>query len=112
MSPENIPTSETNECNVERKRGRPRKNKILQNKPTTKNTNVDNDIILHFPISSHDVNKEQLNEEPKKFKNSSVISPVFGIKSDNEYKKLEAYKRSDVRNIEDEIKKTEEFLSE
>ena len=64
------------------------------------------------PICLNSFNKEQLNEEPKKFKNSSVISPVFGIKSDNEYKKLEAYKRSDVRNIEDEIKKTEEFLSE
>ena len=55
---------------------------------------------------------QELKEEPKRFKNSSVISPVFGIKSDNEYKKLEAYKSSNVRNIEDEIKKTEEFLSE
>ena len=68
--------------------------------------------LMNYIGKINSFNKEQLNEEPKKFKNSSVISPVFGIKSDNEYKKLEAYKRSDVRNIEDEIKKTEEFLSE
>lgn len=73
--------------------------------------NID-DLIEKQEEKINSFNKEQLNEEPKKFKNSSVISPVFGIKSDNEYKKLEAYKRSDVRNIEDEIKKTEEFLSE
>lgn len=75
------------------------------------NKNID-DLIEKQEEKINSFNKEQLNEEPKKFKNSSVISPVFGIKSDNEYKKLEAYKRSDVRNIEDEIKKTEEFLSE
>ena len=55
---------------------------------------------------------QELKEEPKRFKNSSVISPVFGIKSDNEYKKIETYKNTNVKNIEDEIKKTEEFLSE
>ena len=69
--------------------------------------NID-DLIEKQEEKINSFNKEQLNE----FKNSSVISPVFGTKSDNEYKKLEAYKRSDVRNIEDEIKKTEEFLSE
>lgn len=73
--------------------------------------NID-DLIEKQEEKINSFNKEQLNEEPKKFKNSSVISPVFGIKSDNEYKKLEAYKSSNVRNIEDEIKKTEEFLSE
>lgn len=73
--------------------------------------NID-DLIEKQEEKINSFNKEQLNEEPKKFKNSSVISPVFGIKSDNEYKKLEAYKSSNVKNIEDEIKKTEEFLSE
>ena len=74
--------------------------------------NID-DLIEKQEEKINNFNKvQELKEEPKRFKNSSVISPVFGIKSDNEYKKLEAYKRSDVRNIEDEIKKTEEFLSE
>lgn len=74
--------------------------------------NID-DLIEKQEEKINSFNKvQELKEEPKKFKNSSVISPVFGIKSDNEYKKLEAYKSSNVRNIEDEIKKTEEFLSE
>lgn len=74
--------------------------------------NID-DLIEKQEEKINNFNKvQELKEEPKKFKNSSVISPVFGIKSDNEYKKLEAYKSSNVRNIEDEIKKTEEFLSE
>lgn len=74
--------------------------------------NID-DLIEKQEEKINNFNKvQELKEEPKRFKNSSVISPVFGIKSDNEYKKLEAYKSSNVRNIEDEIKKTEEFLSE
>lgn len=74
--------------------------------------NID-DLIEKQEEKINSFNKvQELKEEPKKFKNSSVISPVFGIKSDNEYKKLEAYKSSNVKNIEDEIKKTEEFLSE
>lgn len=72
--------------------------------------NID-DLIEKQEEKINNFNKVQ-EIEPKKFKNSSVISPVFGIKSDNEYKSLEAYKSTNVKNIEDEIKKTEEFLSE
>ena len=72
--------------------------------------NID-DLIEKQEEKINNFNKIQ-EKEPKKFKNSSVISPVFGIKNDNEYKKLEAYKSTNVKNIEDEIKKTEEFLSE
>lgn len=74
--------------------------------------NID-DLIEKQEEKINNFNKvQELKEEPKRFKNSSVISPVFGIKSDNEYKKIETYKNTNVRNIEDEIKKTEEFLSE
>ena len=49
-------------------------------------------------------------KEIKKFKNSSIISPVFGIKNENE--KVNIYQTSNVKNIEDEIQKTEEILDE
>ena len=45
----------------------------------------------------------------------SDILPDFNdgiLYVDNEYKKIETYKNTNVKNIEDEIKKTEEFLSE
>lgn len=74
--------------------------------------NID-DLIEKQEEKINNFNKvQELKEKPKRFKNSSVISPVFGIKSDNEYKKIETYKNTNVKNIEDEIKKTEEFLSE
>ena len=74
--------------------------------------NID-DLIEKQEEKINNFNKvQELKEEPKRFKNSSVISPVFGIKSDNEYKKIETYKNTNVKNIEDEIKKTKEFLSE
>ena len=74
--------------------------------------NID-DLIEKQEEKINNFNKvQELKEEPKRFKNSSVISPVFGIKSDNEYKKIETYKNTNVKNIEDEIKKKEEFLSE
>jgi hypothetical protein len=49
--------------NKVRKRGRPRKNNsdLIKTTTTKKNTDVEDDIIIHFPISSHDVNKEQMN---------------------------------------------------
>ena len=49
-------------------------------------------------------------KEIKKFKNSSIISPVFGIKNENE--KVNMYQTSNVKNIEYEIQKTEEILDE
>ena len=57
-------------------------------------------------------------DEPKKFKNSEVISPVFGLysgKTKQETEK-EVLKRIDknieTQELEDEIQKTEDFLSE
>ena len=55
-------------------------------------------------------------EEEKKFKNSDVISPVFGIysgevKNSNEVLK-EIDKKVGKEDLEDEIRKTEEFLEE
>lgn len=57
-------------------------------------------------------------EEPKKFKNSEVISPVFGFYSGKTKQETEkdVLKRIDknleTQELEDEIQKTEDFLSE
>ncbi len=54
-------------------------------------------------------------EEPKKFKNSEVISPVFGIYS-GKVKQKDVLKEIDKdikpKDLEDEIQRTEDFLTE
>ncbi len=54
-------------------------------------------------------------EEPKKFKNSEVISPVFGIYS-GKVKQQDVLKEIDKdikpKDLEDEIQRTEDFLTE
>lgn len=56
--------SQTNK-NKARKRGRPRKNSTIPTKSNgprdKKNEMIEEDIILHFPLSSQDINKEQVN---------------------------------------------------
>lgn len=53
-------------------------------------------------------------EEVKKFKNSDVISPVFGIYNKNIVKeqKKDLNKEVEMQDLEIEIRKTEEFLKE
>lgn len=53
-------------------------------------------------------------EEPKKFKSSDVISPVFGVKREVVYKKEynELGETINIKELEVEIKKTEDFLKE
>lgn len=53
-------------------------------------------------------------EEAKKFKNSDVISPVYGIRKEQErlYAKESFEDTMDLRDLELEIKRTEEFLEE
>ena len=55
-------------------------------------------------------------EEPRKFKNSDVISPVFGVYTGKEKPKVEVLKDIDKEvgqaDLEDEIKRTEDFLHE
>ena len=59
-------------------------------------------------------------DEPKKFKNSEVISPVFGfysgkIKQEQQKPKdvlKEFDKTAETKDLEDEIQRTEDFLSE
>lgn len=55
-----------------------------------------------------------VNSESKKFKNSEVISPVFGVKRDVIYKKEynELGETINIKELDMEIKKTEEFLKE
>lgn len=59
-------------------------------------------------------NKKEIKEEPKKFKNSEIISPVFGIYNAKKSKQNDEYleKTMDLEDLELEIKKTEEFLNE
>ena len=65
-----------------------------------------------------DQQKEEMvyyvNSESKKFKNSEVISPVFGIKRDVIYKKEynELGETINIKALDMEIKRTEEFLKE
>lgn len=58
--------------------------------------------------------KKEVKEESKKFKNSEIISPVFGIYNAKKSKQNEEYleKTMDLEDLELEIKKTEEFLNE
>ena len=64
------------------------------------------------------VNNPVFEEEPKKFKNSEVISPVFGVYSGKEkeynHKDIlkEINKNIEEKDLNDEIAKTEEFLTE
>ncbi len=53
-------------------------------------------------------------KEVSKFKRSDVISPVFGVynKDYNNYSVDKFYNTMDLKDIEQEIKKTEEFLEE
>lgn len=53
-------------------------------------------------------------DESKKFKNSDVISPIFGVKRDVIIKKEynELGETIDIKELDLEIKKTEEFLKE
>ncbi len=61
-----------------------------------------------------EIKKEKVEEEPKKFKNSEIISPVFGIYNAKKSKQNDDYleKTMDLEDLELEIKKTEEFLNE
>ena len=71
-----------------------------------------NDVRVNNPVFDE--------EEPKKFKNSEVISPVFGFYSgktkQEEIKSKELFEEIDknigTKDLEDEIQRTEDFLSE
>lgn len=81
----------------------------------------ENDKKLDNPVFEEEVKvkeivkeEKEIKEEPKKFKNSEIISPVFGIYNAKKSKQNDEYleKTMDLEDLELEIKKTEEFLSE
>ena len=77
----------------------------------------ENSVIDSFKDSSKDDDDKMVyyvNSESKKFKNSQVISPVFGVKRDVIYKKEynELGETIDIKELDMEIKKTEEFLKQ
>ena len=69
-------------------------------------------------IQKQEANKDQIEkpEEVKKFKNTTFISPVFGVY--NQHKKTEIKESDDIektvdlKDLEMEIRKTEEFLKD
>lgn len=79
---------------------------------------IDEDSVIDsFKDSSKDDDEKMVyyvNSESKKFKNSQVISPVFGVKRDVIYKKEynELGETIDIKELDMEIKKTEEFLKQ
>ncbi len=77
----------------------------------TEKETLDNPI---FVSEVKELPKEATVSEPKKFKNSEIISPVFGIYNAKKSKQNEEYleKTMDLEDLEMEIKKTEEFLNE
>ncbi len=77
--------------------------KIKEEKETSSKKQTKEDEMIYY-----------VNNESKKFKNSEVISPVFGIKRDVIYKKEynELGETINIKELDMEIKKTEEFLKE
>ena len=82
---------------------------------------VDTQNIVEEQSSEVKVNNPIFqDDEPKKFKNSEVISPVFGfysgkIKQEQQKPKdvlKEFDKTAETKDLEDEIQRTEDFLSE
>lgn len=72
-------------------------------------------IIETVPDLDTKVNNPVFEDENKKFKNSEVISPVFGIYSGKLKPKTalkEIDKTVEQKDLEDEIQRTEDFLSE
>lgn len=72
-------------------------------------------IIETVPDLNTKVNNPVFEDEPKKFKNSDVISPVFGVYSGKLKPKTalkEIDKTVEQKDLEDEIQRTEDFLSE
>lgn len=75
--------------------------KHLENQESESENKLDNPIFI--------------DEEPKKFKNSEVISPVFGVYKNvvkTKYSDEELEKTVNLDDLEAEIRKTEEFLKE
>ena len=74
------------------------------------------EVVYEKPVEKVEVKKETNSD--KKFKNSEVISPVFGIYKQEEaaYRKVAPIKREekriDVTDVELEIEKTQAFLEE
>ncbi len=77
---------------------------------------VEEQNVIEKPKEAKVNNPVFEDEEPKKFKNSEVISPVFGFYNGTEKKVKEPQKEVDktveMKDLEAEIRKTEDFLSE
>ena len=74
-------------------------------------------VVVEVPVPLEKPTVELFDNGPKKFKNSAVISPVFGIYSGEVKQDNVSNKKSNLNDInsyalESEIKKTEEFLKE
>lgn len=68
-------------------------------------------FIIANVVSENDETKIVATEEGKKFKNSPIISPIYGIEKDNEdNNSLSLENTADYDKLDNEIKRTNEFL--
>ena len=75
---------------------------------------LDNPVEELHQVSMDDfntikVNKEEV-EETKKFKSSPIISPIYGIERESSSNDMELENTADYDKLDQEIKKTNEFL--
>ena len=80
------------------------------------NNNIDDIEEQSFDYQNEEIIIPKIKEdiEVKKFKNSEVISPVFGIKKPIDYKEKynKPQEQNNINNLDVEITKTEELLTE
>lgn len=82
----------------------------LEEKAGRKADPLEDTFILENVVNSDEVEKEALEEE-KKFQTSPIISPVFGIKKEeNQYNDMQFENTATYDKLDLETKKTNEFL--
>ena len=84
--------------------------------PSVKKLLEDEESLIYNDLDVKDENEKQVNyiNNRDSFKPSDVISPVFGVKREIVYQKEynELGETINIKELEVEIKKTEEFLKE
>ena len=91
--------------------------KVINIEEIEKNIVEEEPIIIEENVEIKEENIKPIVEETSKFKNSPIISPVFGIDIDKEKEKEEIINNLELENtanydkLNEEIRKTNEFLN-
>ena len=80
---------------------------IISNVVSNEDSSTDTPIIEEVNNSTETTNNTKVEENASTFKNSPIISPIFGIEKDNS---LELENTANYEKLDNEIKKTNEFL--